>query len=232
MNMSTSAQSLFRLRSFVRRDGRMTPKKVAARNNLWPAFGLSIDAGLLDLSKIFNQNAPTFLEIGFGYGQSLIELAKQQPQHHFIGVETHKPGIAALFGGIHQHQLTNIRIFDADVIDVLEKCITDESLAGVQIFFPDPWPKRRHHGRRLIQPDFVATLTRKLKKSGELHLATDWDDYAVHMMRVVSLEAGLINCVNNEAYASRSPNRPVLTKFEAKAIKEGRHIWELQFKKK
>jgi tRNA (guanine-N7-)-methyltransferase len=229
--MLTTPPKHFRLRSFVRRDGRRTKAQERAHAELWPCYGLQLENGLIDCTRVFGREAPCFLEIGFGSGQSLLALAKAQPCHHFIGVETHKPGIGALFLGIQLGALSNLRVYDGDVVDVLEKCIANASLDGVQIFFPDPWQKRRHHPRRLIQPEFVKLVVEKLKNGGTLHLATDWDDYAKHVMRVVSQEEKLSNLAGLHQFAGRSPYRPVLTKFERRAEREGRRIWEWQLKK-
>jgi len=218
----------FRIRSFVRRDSRLTAAQERAAAALWPQFGLSLENGLLNFSQIFANDAPVLLEIGFGMGQSLLAAAKAYPNKNFIGVETHKPGVGALLLGMQQNEIKNIRIFNIDVIDVLEKCIPDASLAGVQIFFPDPWPKRKHHPRRLIQPDFIKLVLNKLKPDSELHLATDWEDYAVHMMKVVSAESGLVNVAGVGNFAERSCYRPIISKFENRAIKEGRGVWELR----
>lgn len=221
----------FRLRSFVRRDGRRTAAQDRAYAELWPHFGLNLDEGIVHFSRIFGREAPRFLEIGFGSGQSLLALAKAHPDKDFIGVETHKPGIGALFLGIQQLALTNLRIYYTDAVDVLQKGIPHESLDGIQLFFPDPWPKRRHHPRRLIQAEFVRCLIEKLKAQGTLHLATDWEDYAKHMMRVLSQEKQLENLAGKDQFSERSCYRPELTKFERRALREGRHIFELQFKK-
>lgn len=230
--MLTQPPKQFRLRSFVRRDSRMTTAKARAQIELWPRFGLGIEdgeEGMTDFVWVFGREAPRFLEIGFGSGQSLLALAKAHPDKDFIGVETHQPGIGALFLGIQQGGLTNLRVYYCDVIDVLEKCIPEASLDGVQIFFPDPWPKRRHHPRRLIQPSFVTLVVTKLKMGGTLHLATDWEDYAKHMLQVLSQDEQLINLTGPHQFAVRSPYRPILTKFERRAEREGRNIWELQF---
>lgn len=224
-------ERVFRLRSFVRRDSRETAGQERAYAECWPQFGLDVKAGLLDIEQQFSRQAETFLEIGFGTGQSLLEFARHHPEKNIIGVETHKPGIGALFQGIQAHGLTNLRVFHADVIDVLEKCIPNESLAGVQIFFPDPWPKRRHHARRLIQAEFIQTIIKKLIPSATIHLATDWDDYAKHMMQVMSGEIHLCNRAGVNQFATRSPFRPSLSKFERRALQEGRSIWELHFEK-
>lgn len=224
-------EKVFRLRSFVRRDSRETPGQERAYADLWPRFGLDSTAGMVDSEQCFSNSADTCMEIGFGTGQSLLEFAKQNPDKNILAVETHKPGIGALFQGIETHGLTNLRVFHADVIDVLEKCIPNASLASVQIFFPDPWPKRRHHARRLIQAEFIKLLISKLKLQGTIHLATDWDDYAKHMQQVLSNEAQLRNLAGINQFATRSPYRPCISKFERRAIKEGRSIWELQFQK-
>lgn len=220
-----------RLRSFVRRSGRRTSAQERAREALWPQFGLHIENGALDFHQLFGRVAPCWMEIGFGSGQSLLALAQAQPEKDFIAIETHKAGIGALLLGMQIHQLSNIRVYDADAVDVLEQCIPDASLNGVQLFFPDPWQKRRHHARRIIQPAFLKLILQKLKPQGELHLATDWQDYAEHMMKVLSLEPGFVNQAGSGQFAARSPHRPILTKFERRAVREGRGIWELQFVK-
>jgi tRNA (guanine-N7-)-methyltransferase len=221
----------FRLRSFVHR-GRQTDAQERAYDSLWPLYGLEIEKGCLDFQQAFGRESARYLEIGFGSGHSLLALAHAQPANDFIGVEAHKPGIGALFQGIQQNHVTNLRVYHGDVVDVLEKCIPDACLDGVQIFFPDPWPKRRHHQRRLIQPDFIRLVVSKLKSGGILHLATDWEDYSRHMMCVVSQEPQLVNLAGEHQFSSRSPQRPVLTKFERRAEREGRQIRELQFRKR
>jgi len=223
---------LRRIRSFVRRDGRMTPAQQRAHAMYWPEFGLDVENGLVDLQKVFGRLAPCVLEIGFGTGHSLLDAAVRCPEHDFLGVETHLPGIGTLLSGIGRDGVGNIRIFHAEVVGVLAECIPDASLAGIQVFFPDPWPKRRHHKRRLIQPAFVEQMVNKLSLAGVLHLATDWEDYAVQMMRVLSGCSRLCNLAGVGQYASRSAGRGLVTRFEARAGVAGRAVFELQFVKK
>lgn len=227
--MTKTPPPLFRIRSFVRRDGRRTVAQERAYKLLWPQYGLQVESGLIEIEQVFARSAPCFLEIGFGSGLSLLALAKAQPEKDFIGVETHKPGVGALFLGMQQENLTNLRVYYQDVIDVLEKAIPAASLDGVQIFFPDPWPKRRHHQRRLIQPAFIQLIVSKLKTGGILYLATDWQDYAKHMLQVLSQEPALKNMAGINQFSERSSHRPILTKFEKRAIRDGRQIWDLAF---
>ena len=222
---------LRRVRSFVRRDGRITQAQKSAIDALWPSMGLQLEKGRCDFTEIFQRDAPRVLEIGFGSGHSFVEMAKAHPEQDFIGIEMHLPGIGAVFLAAQSHQLTNIRIYYADAIEVLEQTIPPESLDVVQIFFPDPWPKRRHHKRRLVQPTFIQLVASKLKQGGTLHLATDWEDYAVEMMQVLSATESLINLSGAGHYANRSAQRPLITKFERRGCQEGRLIWELQFAK-
>jgi tRNA (guanine-N7-)-methyltransferase len=210
----------------------MTDAQRRVLSDCWPQFGLKQEESMIDFKKIFGRDAPCFLEIGFGSGHSLLEIAKTHPEHDFIGIETYQPGIGTLLLGIEESQIQNIRIYYADAVEILEQCIPDNSLAGIQIFFPDPWPKRRHHKRRLIQPEFVKLVTKKLKLNGMLHLATDWEHYALHMMTVLSAESQLENNVASGQFALRSSQRPVMTKFENRGERSGRPIWELQFIRK
>jgi tRNA (guanine-N7-)-methyltransferase len=225
----------FRLRSFVRRDGRITAVQRRAWMMLWDRYGLPLTTHCIDYKQVFGRVAPCLLEIGFGSGQSLLAAAKQHTDKDFIGVEVYKPGVGAVLHGIELNGLTNLRIYYADVMDVLETCIPRASLHGVQIFFPDPWPKRRHHARRLIQSAFVQLVVDKLQSNGMLHLATDWQDYAQHIQRVLSRQKELI-CLADSQYDAtpsiRSPYRPIVSKFERRSQCEGRSVWEWQFIKR
>jgi len=218
-----------RIRSFVRRDSRMTSAQLEAYDTQWPRFGLSLLGGMLQHTDTFGRTAPCYLEIGFGNGQSLLQLAKTHPEADFIGIETHKPGIGALLLAMSLQQVTNIRIYHADAIDVLQHCIKDASLQGAQLFFPDPWPKRKHHERRLVQSSLIEILFAKIKTNGSLHLATDWQDYAKEMVQVMQQSAFVNGFPDHDFAPKRSMFRPVVTKFEQRAIHEGRCIYELQF---
>lgn len=223
---------LRRVRSFVRRDGRITEAQRRAIDNLWPRFGLKLEEGLCDFKKIFQRDSARILEIGFGSGHSLLAMALAHPEQDFIGIETHQPGIGALMLGMQIQKINNIHVYYADAVEVLQQCIPVNSLDAIQIFFPDPWQKRRHHKRRLIQPEFVSLLASKLKPFGALHLATDWEDYAIQMMRILSSSEDLVNLSGVGQYSNRSAQRPVITKFERRGVSDGRQIWELQFAKR
>lgn len=220
---------LRKIKSFVRRDGRMTEGQRRALLEVGPTFCLSLADGFIQFNQVFQREAPTILEIGFGSGQSLFAMAKAHPEENYIGVETHQPGVGSLLGNIANDQLQNVRVYYADAVEVLNQCIRDASLDVIQIFFPDPWQKRKHHKRRLIQAEFVQLLAQKLKVGGALHLATDWEEYALHMMKVLSNATVFENKAGIGHYADRSSQRPLITKFEQRGERAGRAIWELQF---
>lgn len=227
-----SERPLRRVRSFVKRDSRMTESQRQALQVLWPHYGLKLEDGRVDFTKVFKREAPLVLEIGFGSGASLVAMAKQHPHEDFIGIEMYHPGIGALLNEMQIQQVDNIRIYHADAVEVLEQCIAENSVDVIQIFFPDPWRKRKHHKRRLIQPDFVRLLASRLKLHGTLHLATDWEHYADHMIRVLSEAEEFVNLAGHGQCAERSPQRPVVTKFEERGKRSGRKIWEFQFAKR
>ena len=218
-----------RVRSFVLRMGRMTTGQQRAFDAHWPAKGLEIEQGMLDLPRVFGRQAPVVLEIGFGMGWSLVQMAREAPQQDFIGIEVHRPGVGKLLHDMAEQGVENIRVYCDDAVEVLERCIPDASLAAVQIFFPDPWHKKRHNKRRLIQPEFVRRLRQKLALGGVLHAATDWQDYAEHMLEVLSAAEGFRNQAG-EGYAPRPAHRPT-TKFEQRGERLGHGVWDLLFER-
>jgi tRNA (guanine-N7-)-methyltransferase len=189
-------------------------------------WGIAYEPAVLDLEKAFARKAPVILEIGFGMGHTTAEIAAAHPENNYLGVEVHTPGVGSLLKEIRAHALDNIRIIQHDAVEVLSCMIGDRALSGIHIYFPDPWPKKRHHKRRLIQPSLVALLTQKLKQGGYLHCATDWEDYAMQMLQVLSAEPGLKN--TTESFAPRPEWRPV-TKFEQRGLRLGHGVWDLLF---
>jgi len=216
------------VRSFVRREGRMTHAQRRALDELGPRYGLPHDQGVLDLDGAFGRSAPRVLEIGFGMGDALAEMAAAHPEQDYLGVEVHRPGVGSLLLKLDDLGLSNVRVLCADAVQVLKGCLADHALDAVHIFFPDPWPKKRHHKRRLVQPAFVELVRRKLKPGGRLHLATDWEDYAQHMLEVLETTAGLRNAAGPGGFAPRPDYRP-LTKFERRGQRLGHGVWDLIF---
>lgn len=217
-----------RVRSYVVRAGRMTEGQERNYRELWPQYGLELSDGLLDYAQCFGREAPVVLEIGFGMGDSLIEMARLMPEKNFIGIEVHPPGVGRLLGRIEEEKLTNIRVFCDDAIEVLSRCIADASLDTLQLFFPDPWPKKRHHKRRIVQTEFAQSLRGKLKLGGQFHMATDWEPYAEHMMEVMSAADGYENAAGMGVYAPQPDWRPV-TKFQKRGENLGHGVWDLIF---
>jgi tRNA (guanine-N7-)-methyltransferase len=214
------------IRSFVLRAGRMGTGQARALEAYGPRFLIPYAPAPLDLDQAFGRAAPRVLEIGFGMGDSTATIAASQPGTDFLGIEVHTPGVGALLKRIGEGNLGNLRIVQHDAVEVLDHMIADASLDGIHIFFPDPWPKKKHHKRRLIQPALVAKLTRKLKPGGYLHLATDWEHYAEQMLEVLSGEASLANSAQD--YSPRPQYRP-LTKFEKRGLRLGHGVWDLIF---
>lgn len=216
-----------RIRSFVRRPGRMGPGQQRALETLGPRFILPFAAGPLNGEQIFGRRAPLILEIGFGMGDATASVAAAQPATDFIGVEVHAPGVGALLKRIGELELTNLRIVQHDAVPVLEQMIAPDSLAGIHIWFPDPWHKKRHHKRRIIRPELVALFASRLAPGGYLHCATDWQPYAEQMLDVLSAEPTLRNSVGG-GYAPCPPWRPQ-TKFERRGLRLGHGVWDLVF---
>ncbi|MGR9043758.1 MAG: tRNA (guanosine(46)-N7)-methyltransferase TrmB [Gammaproteobacteria bacterium] len=218
-----------KIRSFIRRQGRLTVGQQQALERNWDNYCLDPLINY-DLTEVFGRQAPTVVEIGFGNGESLAEMAAAHPELNYIGIEVHRPGVGHLLLQLERCGLNNVRIYCHDAIEILERCVADNSLAGVHLFFPDPWPKKRHHKRRIVRPDFVALLIRKLEHGGYFHAATDWEHYAGHMLEVLSAANGLVNASNSGDYCERPGYRPT-TKFENRGLKLGHGVWDLIFTK-
>lgn len=218
------------IKSYVVRSGRMTPGQEKAFQKLWSLYGVEANDQQLDFQRLYGRQAPVILEIGFGMGDSLIEMAAQYPQNNYLGIEVHKPGVGRLLGKVSEQALTNLRVMQFDAIEVLKNQIPDASLSAVYLYFPDPWHKKRHHKRRIVQPAFVQMICTKLKTGGLFHLATDWENYAEHMMEVMTTAEGFENTAGKNKYTPKPDYRPV-TKFEQRGHKLGHGVWDLIFKK-
>ena len=219
-----------KVRSFVKREGRLTNAQARALELHWQTMGLDHHKNVIDPSAVFNNDNPVVLEIGFGMGASLVEMAKNAPETNFIGIEVHLPGVGACLSSANEAEVTNLKVYEHDAIEVLRDCVPDESLDTVQLFFPDPWHKTRHHKRRIVQPAFVESLRTKLKIGGVFHMATDWENYAECMLEDMSVAPGYSNLSENNNYVPRPDSRP-LTKFENRGQKLGHGVWDLQFKR-
>ncbi len=215
------------VRSYVVRAGRMTPAQRRGLDEDWPAYRLRLADGLVSWSEVFGRDAPVVLEIGFGMGDSLLEMAAAEPERDFVGIEVHPPGAGRLARGAAALGLTNLRIYLADALDVLDDCIPDRSLSRVQIYFPDPWPKKKHHKRRLVQPPLLRRLRVKLAPGGLLHLATDWEPYAEQMLEILAADPVFENlgCPLVERPAFRPP-----TRFERRGERLGHRVCDLLFR--
>ncbi len=217
------------IRSFVRREGRFTDAQRRALARLWPRYGVPAGDSPLDLELLFGRSAERWLEIGFGNGETLASLAAAHPERDFIGLDVHRPGAGALLQRLEAAGTTNVRIVCEDAPAFLAQRIAEESLDAVCIFFPDPWPKKRHHKRRLVQPDFLQMLRCKLKIGAMLYLATDWEDYANHMRAVIEDAEGYANAAGS-GFAPRPPWRP-LTRFEQRGVRLGHAVRDLAFRR-
>lgn len=215
------------VRSFVLRQGRITAAQRTALNSLWQHYGVECAGSPIDLDQLFGRSAPRVLEIGFGMGDALAEMARAHPEQDFLGIEVHRPGVGNLLRLLAEQQSTNVRVVCADAVEVLQLYFPTTAFDAVHLFFPDPWPKRRHHKRRIVQPDFVTLAAQKLKRGGRLHLCTDWEDYARQMLEVLNATPVLANLSTTGFYTDRG-ERP-LSKFERRATREGREVWDLIF---
>lgn len=218
------------IRSFVIRAGRITGAQKSAFEHWWPEYGLSLFAGQFDAVASFGRSAELVVEMGFGMGDSLLAMAKAAPQQNFVGIEVHPPGVGRLINSAGKDGVANLRIYMADASDVLTQCFPDQSIDRFQLFFPDPWHKKKHHKRRIVQDDFIAMIQQKLKLGGVLHMATDWQEYAEHMLEVMQRSGGFENQGDANGYATRPDYRPT-TKFETRGENLGHGVWDLLWKK-
>jgi len=219
-----------KVRSFVRREGRLTKGQEHAMHECWPTMGLDYQASLVNWSEVFGNDHPVVLEIGFGMGASLVEMAAKAPEKNFVGIEVHTPGVGACLLGAKEKELTNLRVICHDGVEVFAHMIPDASVDTLQLFFPDPWHKKRHHKRRIVQPDFVQMIRTKLKLGGVFHMATDWENYAQHMLQVMQDAPGYKNLSLSDDYIPRPEDRP-LTKFEKRGNRLGHGVWDLKFER-
>ena len=217
------------IRSFVLRQGYMSKGQQRAYDSLLPQLGLSYQPEAQDLDAAFGRCAPKVVEIGFGMGGATADIAQARPDTDYLGIEVHGPGVGSLLKLVDERQLSNVRVIQHDAVEVFTHMLAPASLDGVHVFFPDPWHKKRHNKRRLIQPPFVALLASRIKPGGYLHLATDWEDYAIQMLDVLSQEPSLENTA--DGYAPRPDYRP-LTKFEQRGLRLGHGVWDLVFRKR
>ena len=218
------------IKSFVLRQGRVTKAQEEALENLWPVFGIEAADTLLDLPRLFGRVAPITLEIGFGNGDSLAQMAAAAPERDFIGIEVHTPGVGHLLKLVGEQGLQNVRVMNSDAVEILQKRIPAGSLNRVQLFFPDPWHKKKHNKRRIVQAPFAALIASRLQTGGVFHMATDWENYADNMADVMETSPDFANLAPEPPYSPRPDTRP-LTKFENRGLKLGHGVWDLLYRK-
>jgi tRNA (guanine-N7-)-methyltransferase len=216
------------IRSFVLRQGRVTNAQRRACEELLTVYGVPFAPAPLDLERLFGRAAPKILEIGFGMGETTATIAQAHPENDYLGIEVHTPGVGSLLKQLADLNLKNVRIIRHDAVEVLQQMIASAALDGVHLFFPDPWPKKRHHKRRLVQAPFTALVATRMKSGAYLHAATDWEDYAQQMLQVLSADRALENTASG--YAERPESRPE-TKFERRGLDLGHRVWDLVFRK-
>ncbi len=217
------------IKSYVLRQGRLTRGQQQALERLSDIYGIDYSPEMLELDTLYTHTAPVTLEIGFGNGESLIQQAAARPDNNYLGIEVHRPGVGRLLSLIEKAGLSNLRVINHDAVEVLQQQIPDQSLDCVQLFFPDPWHKKRHHKRRIVNDNFVRLVQQKLKPGGLFHLATDWQDYAEHMLTVMEQAEGFTNTAGEGSYA-KNTGRP-LTKFEQRGQQLGHGVWDLVYRK-
>lgn len=219
------------IRSFVLRQGKITSGQIKAIDELLPKFGIEYSPQHCDLNAVFGRDNPKIVEIGFGMGNATWQIAKNNPGNDYLGIEVHLPGVGALLMQMRDNEVNNLRVIRHDAVEVFKNMLADDSLAGIHIYFPDPWHKKRHHKRRIIQAPFVKLLAQKLKPGGYIHLATDWENYALWMLDILSQEPSLLNQAEDGKFVPRPDYRP-LTKFENRGLKLGHGVWDLIFRRK
>ena len=230
MPNSTSTENNRPIRSYVIRSGRLTDAQRKAIENYWDKYVVKFNNETLDQNILFDSAQKLTVEIGFGMGDSLLEMAKRSPEQNFLGIEVHQPGVGKLLNGIAVNELTNLKLICHDAREILESGLPDHCIDRLLLFFPDPWHKKRHKKRRLVQPEFIELLLRTLNKKAELHFATDWQAYAEHMMEVLEANPSLENVLGAQNYWP-DPDRPV-TKFEKRGQRLGHGVWDLRFRSK
>ena len=218
------------IKSFVLRQGKITQGQQNAMNELMPKYGINYINQALDLNQSFDSVNPKIIEIGFGMGNATWQIAKNNPQNDYLGIEVHGPGVGSLLMAMKENDVSNLRVIKHDAVEVLNHMIADNSIAGFHIYFPDPWHKKKHHKRRIISAEFVKLLAAKLSPSGYIHLATDWQEYAVWMLDILKQNPNLHNQSNSNDYVARPDYRP-LTKFEQRGLNLGHGVWDLVFHK-
>lgn len=220
-----------KIRSFVMRATRMTDGQKKSLEQNWVKYGLTLSDGEQSFESSFGRDADTVLEIGFGMGDSFVDMAIAAPEKNFIGIEVHLPGVGRMLNRTETEQIPNIRCYKEDAVEILNTCIPDESLATVQLFFPDPWHKKKHHKRRIVQPEFAQLVRRKLKTGGTFHMATDWENYAEHMMEIMEPAEGFINTSGKGQFTNGRPAHRPVTKFEKRGQRLGHGVWDLIYRK-
>jgi tRNA (guanine-N7-)-methyltransferase len=220
-----------RIRSFVRREGRMTASQKLALKKCWPRYGLEAADAAFDWKQVFGREAPRVLEIGFGNGESVLAQALTHPEQDYVGIEVHRPGVGRLLAQLAAHDITNVRVLCGDAVEALTRCIPSHSLDCVELYFPDPWPKTRHHKRRIVQPGFADLVAQALRPGGRWLLATDWAPYAEHMREVLNAHAEFANLASDGDFVPRPPERQ-LTRFEQRGLKLGHAVFDLAYRRR
>ena len=219
---------LRKIQSFVKRSGRLSKAQSTGLNELWGDYGVNINEKILNFDELFLNKNDITLEVGFGNGDSLLEMAIQQPDQNFLGIEVYEAGVGRLINEASKNNLSNLKIIKEDAVEILTNNISDNSLSCFQLFFPDPWHKKKHHKRRIVQASFLDLLSKKLKNNGIAHIATDWENYAEHIMDTLESHPHFKNCAGDHIYSVRPKNRP-LTKFENRGQKLGHGVWDIIF---